>query len=243
MRLAILSDIHGNLPALMAVIADVEGRSVDRVVNLGDCASGPLWPAETVALLRDLRWPTVRGNHDRLVGFSPDGALGRSDSFAWGSLDIEARDWLARLPPISVVEGALCMHGRMDEDEAYLLDEVVDGQVGPSSTQEIARRICGFDAPLMFCGHSHAQRHCMLPNGVTIVNPGSVGWQAYRSASPQQVYEAGSPHARYALVTIGAETPKVELIHIVYEWEAAARRAEANDRADWAYSIRTGLVP
>lgn len=54
MRLAVLSDIHGNLPALEAVIADLEKNGADAVVNLGDCASGPLWPAETVRLLRTL---------------------------------------------------------------------------------------------------------------------------------------------------------------------------------------------
>jgi predicted phosphodiesterase len=46
MRIAIIADIHGNLPALEAVLADIEHRTVDRVINLGDCVSGPLWPRE-----------------------------------------------------------------------------------------------------------------------------------------------------------------------------------------------------
>ena len=47
MRLAVISDIHANLPALEAVLADIRGRSVDATVNLGDCVAGPLWPRET----------------------------------------------------------------------------------------------------------------------------------------------------------------------------------------------------
>ena len=52
MRLGVIADIHGNLLALEAVLAKLDDLGVDRIVNLGDCASGPLWPAETAALLR-----------------------------------------------------------------------------------------------------------------------------------------------------------------------------------------------
>lgn len=48
MRIAVLSDIHGNLPALEAVLADLRAHAPDLVVNLGDCATGPLWPRETM---------------------------------------------------------------------------------------------------------------------------------------------------------------------------------------------------
>lgn len=64
---ASLADDHGNLPALEAVLGDMAGRRIDRVVNLGDCVSTPLWPAETLTLLRRHAWPTVRGNHVRYV--------------------------------------------------------------------------------------------------------------------------------------------------------------------------------
>jgi predicted phosphodiesterase len=67
MRLAILSDIHGNLLALEAVLADLKTRSVDATVNLGDCVTNPLWPRETLELLDTLSLPTVRGNHDRWI--------------------------------------------------------------------------------------------------------------------------------------------------------------------------------
>ena len=51
MRIAIIADIHGNLPALEAVLADIQHRNVERTINLGDCVSGPLWPREVCDLL------------------------------------------------------------------------------------------------------------------------------------------------------------------------------------------------
>ena len=67
MRIAFVSDIHGNLTALDAVIADIERRGVDEVVNLGDTVSGPLLPLETAQRLRKLPWLHVAGNHERQV--------------------------------------------------------------------------------------------------------------------------------------------------------------------------------
>ena len=59
MRIAVIADIHGNARALEAVRADI-ARRVDTVINLGDCVSGPLWPAETMAILEAENWPCVR---------------------------------------------------------------------------------------------------------------------------------------------------------------------------------------
>ena len=62
MRLAVISDVHGNLRALEIVLADIRARGVDAMVNLGDCVTSPLWPRETFELLETVSMPTVRGN-------------------------------------------------------------------------------------------------------------------------------------------------------------------------------------
>ena len=81
MRIAILADIHGNVLALEAILADLESRKVDEYVNLGDCVSGPLWPRETAELLIRLGRPTVRGNHDcRMTDCPPESTIGRTHS-------------------------------------------------------------------------------------------------------------------------------------------------------------------
>ncbi|MEM6796186.1 MAG: metallophosphoesterase family protein, partial [Acidobacteriota bacterium] len=74
MRLALLADIHGNLAALDAVLMDLSRRRVDRVINLGDHASGPLMPAETVRRLRSQEgWLHLAGNHERqLLTLEPE---------------------------------------------------------------------------------------------------------------------------------------------------------------------------
>ena len=67
MRIAFVSDIHGNLPALEAVAADIHRRGADRVVNLGDNLSGPLLPRETAQWLMASDWLSLAGNHERQV--------------------------------------------------------------------------------------------------------------------------------------------------------------------------------
>jgi hypothetical protein len=76
---------------------------------------------------------------------------------------------------------------------------------------------------------------------VVIVNPGSVGMPAYRDVTPlPHAMEAGSPHARYALLTRNGAGWTAELRAVAYDWEAAARQAEANGRSDAAHAARTG---
>ncbi len=235
--------LHGNLLALQTVLERIERLSVDRVINLGDCASGPLWPAETVAFLQQTDWLHLRGNHDRLVSGSSDGVLGRSDSATWKALDAKARMWLYSLPPKLQLEGALYVHGSLDSDEAYLLDEVIGGRLRAAECDVIFRRLGSVGARAICGGHSHLPRSVELACGRVVINPGSVGWPAFRHASPPYVCETGSPHARFAVIEISKTRVAAQLRTIVYDWEQAARRAEANERFDWAYALRTGRAP
>src|SRR2546421_12249125 len=98
MRLAIIADIHGNVLALEAVLEDLAGRKPDAVVNLGDCVSGPLWPRQTLDLLMEKKFPTVRGNHDRWVADANFSSLGPSDVFARRELDGPCTAGLGALP-------------------------------------------------------------------------------------------------------------------------------------------------
>src|SRR5947208_17163766 len=98
MRLAVISDIHGNLRALEAVLADVRARRVDATVNLGDCVAGPLWPRETYTLLMSLGLPTVRGNHDRWLVDRSVPELPPADQFAHAALRADERSALHALP-------------------------------------------------------------------------------------------------------------------------------------------------
>ena len=112
MRLAVISDIHGNLRALEAVMAHVSDRDVDATVNLGDCVAGPLWPRETFEMLQSLALPTVRGNHDRWVLTRPPEKMPPAGRFAQAALDQAQRQALHDLPPSLLLDGdVLAVHG------------------------------------------------------------------------------------------------------------------------------------
>src|SRR6476469_4116489 len=98
MRIAAISDVHGNLLALEAVLADIAGQSADVVVNLGDLLSGLVQPRETADRLMDLALPTVAGNHERQLLTFPRERMGTADRLAHDVLGPQLREWLSRLP-------------------------------------------------------------------------------------------------------------------------------------------------
>jgi len=98
MKIAAISDIHGNLPALDAVLADIAAQRVDVVVNLGDILSGPLWAAATADRLMPLGLPTIAGNHERQLLTVAHERMGASDRHAHDELRPEHRAWIRGLP-------------------------------------------------------------------------------------------------------------------------------------------------
>lgn len=239
MRVALLADIHGNARALEAVVADLATRAPDVVVNLGDCLSGPLQAADTADHLMALGWTTVRGNHDRTV-LGPRSEMGPSDLAADAQLTDAHRRWLASLPASVVLDDLFLCHGRPTNDLAYLLESVEPSAVRSATSAEIEDRLRDVSHAVIACGHSHLPRVVRLDDGRLIVNPGSVGLPAYDHDDPYpHIMEAGSPHARYAVLTDGPAW-KVELITVEYDWESASRDAARAGRADWAHALRTG---
>lgn len=244
MKIAVLSDIHGNIAALDAVLKDAAAAGAEQIVNLGDICSGGLFPAETADRLMALALPTIRGNHERQVLEGEFDAMGLSDRHAATSLSQAQRDWLASLPPtLWLTPDVLMVHGTPESDLVYFLDTVTSEGVRAATRAEIEKRATDAPASLILCGHTHVPRIATLADGRMIVNPGSVGLQAYSDTKPfPHVIETGSPHARYAIVTKQAGHWAAELRAVEYDWEQAARDAAVNERADWAKALRTGYV-
>lgn len=251
MRIAVLSDIHGNWPALQAVVAEVEAARVDLVLNLGDILSGPLWPVETAQWLMQQAWPTIAGNHERQL-LDARGPQGASDAFAARALGDAHKAWLAALPAaLTLAEGEIRLcHGTPLSDHEPLLDTVTPdlGQHGSPGVRaatpaEVRERLGDTGAAtLLLCGHSHQPRVLAL-GALLIVNPGSVGLPAYDHHQPHlHRVETGSPHARWALVEHGVQGWRVEQRLTAYDWRAAAAKAEAEGRGDWADALATGRV-
>jgi predicted phosphodiesterase len=232
-HLAVISDIHGNLPALEAVLADISRRGVNEVVNLGDCVLGPLWPRETCALLMRRGFPTVRGNTDRAVATLAPADMTPLQHFTRGQLEEAQRRWLGDLPAtLRLDPGVLAVHGGPDDDNRYLLEDVAQGRLVRGTAQTIAERLGPTDARLVLCGHSHQQHMVRLPEGPLVLNPGSVG-----------LSDIGSPHARYALVSRDNGAMTIELVALDYDHASAVNRAAANDSPRWAYMLTTGFAP
>ena len=242
-RIAVVADIHGNLPALEGVIADIGRRGIDTVINLGDHVSGPLWPSETMEILRQQHWTHIAGNCDRLVATAPPESLGASDRFAYDHLTSEQRAWLRTLPALAWLGDSVhAFHGTPADDSMYLLESVERGATRLATLSEIGDRLNGVEHPVMLCGHSHVPR--VVRHGRSlIVNPGSVGLPAYDSGGDTaHTMETGSPDARYAIIKSYGESWCVDLVTVTYDYEQAAERAERRGRPDWARALRTGFA-
>lgn len=238
--IAVLSDIHGNLPALEAVIADARSAGASSFVNLGDSLSGPLWPAETADLLTREGWPAIAGNHERQLLTHSLERMGASDRFASERLSPAQLAWLAAQPPLlALTDDIFLCHGSPRGDLEHLLHTVEPAGIRDATEAEIAERLGGIGATLILCGHTHVARVVTLPDGRTVANPGSVGLQAFHDDHPlPYIVENGDPLARYALIR-GAE---VDLRAVAYDHPAAAAKAEREGRADWAVALRTGFA-
>ncbi len=108
---------------------------------------------------------------------------------------------------------------------------------------EIAGRLGVVDAAVIACGHSHVPR-VRAHGDCLLVNPGSVGLQAYEDDQPQ-VYrvELGTPHARYAILDSTDDGWQCELVAVDYDHHAMAELARANGRPEWAHALDTGRMP
>lgn len=252
MKLAVLSDIHGNLLALQAVLADVARQGVDQIVNLGDLLSGPLQPAETADLLMAQNLVTIRGNHERQVLALLDQGLPLdpldTDGYTAAQLRPEHIRWLRTLPvSLALAPDVLLCHGTPHSDLDYWLETTEPGfgqghatGLRPATQPEVAERLGAVSASLVLCGHTHVPRAVQVGQTL-VVNPGSVGLQAYDDVHPHpHVVEVGAPHARYAVVQRTAAGWQVDLRAVPYDYSAQADVAAQRGRPDWAHALRTG---
>jgi predicted phosphodiesterase len=212
---AALYDIHGNLPALEAVLQDVGDSGADTILVGGDVAWGP-WPRQTVERLEDLELPTifVRGNSDREVAragapsSSSESVLAEVTAWCGDQLAEEQRRWLDRFAPTVAldVEGlgrTLFCHGSPRSDEEMIT--VLTPEARLSKALGNARE------ETIVCGHTHMQFD-RTSDGRRVVNPGSVGMP----------YE-GVPGAFWALIG-----PGVTMCRTAYDVEQTVAQMRAS---------------
>lgn len=218
MRVGLISDLHGNLAALEAVLAELERDRVDELVCLGDIAVGPQGP-ETLARLRSLGCPTVQGNWDDwfAAGIPPlRGEHGRRliEQGEWWTARLSDADlkYLGELPinhELSLRgERVLCYHGSPRSHT----DAIHPG----TSDDELGALLHGHDAAVFAGGHTHIQ--LTRPYGQSlVVNPGSVGlpFEAWPPSSSTRVL----PWAEYAILDLDGQ-PSLDLRRTDYDVES-----------------------
>jgi predicted phosphodiesterase len=260
MKFAAISDIHGNLNALQAVLADIDREGVDRIINCGDTLGGPLESAKTADLLMARGIPMIAGNHERQLLTLPFDKLNRSDACTASEITAGHRTWLMSAPPTMwLADDVFICHGTPFSDLHYWLETVTDdfgqhGSVGvrAASQVEVIQRLGRGEhtrlACLIVCGHTHVPRVVQAPSPndghvITIVNAGGVGLPGYDDVHPHKHWiETGSPHARYALMERIAQGWQVQLRSVPYDFEPMALLAEQRSRPDWAMALRTGRM-
>lgn len=245
MKFAAIADIHGNCPALEAVLADMALLGVSEVVNLGDHVSGPLQARRTAGLLMQRNFSTIRGNHDRWVVRDDPGKMTDSDVIARRQLDQAHIDWLQSLPSTLIYrdEVFLC-HGTPKKDTRYWLERVTeDAVVSASPIEDVELEAVGISASLILCGHSHIPRAVRLDDGRMVVNPGSVGCPGYEDVNPvYHVMQAGTPDASYAILEKTSAGWSTTFRQVPYDNLAMAELARKNGRNDWASALATGWI-
>jgi predicted phosphodiesterase len=183
MRIAGLYDVHGNLPALEAVLQDVEREDVDAIVFGGDIAAGPM-PRETLARVHSLDARSIRGNADRPNDEAPESA------WVWERLDDDEIAWLVGLPETLVLGDAFFCHATPGSDTEIVTELTTD--------ERLEGLLAGVAEPLVVAGHTHMQLDRMV-GSKRFVNPGSVGMP----------YEA-EPGAYWAIVGDAVEFRRTE---------------------------------
>jgi predicted phosphodiesterase len=244
MRIALVSDIHGNLAALEAVAADIRRRGADLVVNLGDNVSGPLLPLETAQFLMSSGWVSLAGNHERqILACRPDWGS-KSDRYAHSQLTELEFAWLGSLcSSHTLAEDVLLCHGTPDSDCTYLLESTHHGVLSLAAASEISSRLGNTTTHVVACGHTHVPRTVRLATGQLIVNPGSVGLQAFTDDGPPfHIMETGSPDARYAVVEKIPSGWLVEHYSVPYDHESMAALARLRGRPEWEIALLRGYA-
>jgi len=210
MRIAFISDIHANLVALQAVLKDIDGRKVDRILCCGDIVGYYPFPNETIATLQEQGIEGIVGNHDRAVLMADTSWMNEfaAEAVRWTveHLSASSREYLLGLPgrmnlSLSSISSAL-HHGSPENEDAYIYrDGATPGLL----------HACGCQCLVL--GHTHVPFMKRFEEGV-IVNPGSIG-------QPRD----GDPRASYVIMDF--PSMEAEFVRTGYDVEHVIDRVEA----------------
>jgi len=228
MRVAIISDMHGNDFAFQAVEADIQNQKIDQIVCLGDAIQGGPQPAEVVQRLRRLNCPVVMGNADAWLisgeetadeGIPPERLKKMGDVRAWSlsRLTEEGRAFISDFQPtvtLHLEDGIdlLCFHGSPTSFDDVIL---------PAALEEEFQKFLGsYTGRILTGGHTHAQQIRRIGE-LFFFNPGSVGF-AYSHNQPENDFHA-DPWAEYAILTAENGQTNLEFRRVPFDAQELIR--------------------
>jgi len=230
-RIAVISDIHGNCFALDATLADIRKHLVDRIVCLGDAVQGGAQPAETIHRLRSLECPIVLGNADAWLlgdesGEAEPVAQQQLDVRSWTLSKLSSRDldFMRSFQPTVLIElgfggQLLCFHGSPISYNDILL---------PDSPNVEWQRLLGPFAPkIMAGGHTHTQQIRRVGDSL-FFNPGSIG-VVYDYHLPDGQYH-NDPWAEYAILSQEVDRLNLDFHRVPYDVKELIKIIESSGR-------------
>ena len=245
MEYALISDVHANIPALEAVLGDIDRRQISAIYHLGDLTGYAPWPNEVVALLRERHIPGIAGNYDSTIASDYKHCGCRADtpyeeelshvSYEWTRQHVtgETKAYLAALPfriDIRPLGGHLngptivLLHGNQTLNTVYVTEDRSD-----EFLQKMATGVSASSGDVVCFGHTHKpwQREV---NGVRFVNAGSVG-------RPKD----GDPRACYVLLSLRDSGVVADFVRVEYDVERVAREIVAHGLPpEFATVVTTG---
>jgi len=243
---AIISDIHGNLLALLAVLKNIHARRIDTIINLGDHFFGALEPESVAQILRENPMLSIRGNTDREI-LESLGKVSEKDQMerVKAELSKQSIDFLKQLPlTLNVDDLIFVCHGTPDNDNEYLLEKVTEKGVFVYNDEELITKTKDIGQRIIVCGHSHVSRVVYLSNDKIILNPGSVGLPAYLGNGEYRfAMESMTPHAKYAIIHADGPAIGIEQVQCAYDWHKASAAAKSNGSNAWAQFLLHGRMP
>jgi len=219
-RIAVLADVHGNVPALEAVIEDVTSQQPDEVLVGGDLVGRGPCGKQIVRRITEMGWRSVRGNHeDYLLAFRYQ----RVKSHWLTAPEWSAARWMAAElddAAARTIEGlplTLLSHLAPEMRLVHGTPSSNGEGIGPWTTREqVEAHFSAVHEPVLVCGHTHRPLECRLPRGV-VVNVGAVGLPFNRDR-----------RAQYALFQLGRDEPKVEFRRVEYDLDQTVRDYETS---------------
>lgn len=236
--LTLFGDIHANLPALEAVLADMERRGLENRYCLGDLVGYGTFPNEVAERVRDAAIPTIMGNYDLGVGYDSDdcGCAYKTEieearakrSIAWTNAHttpenkVYLRGFASQIALDVGGLKVLLVHGSPRKVNEYLYENRPD--------ESFERILDNAGVDVLVCGHTHLPYHKILPSGRHIINAGSVG-------KPKD----GDPRACYVVLRVEGQQVDAQFLRVDYDVEAAASAIEASEMPhEFAQMLRDG---